>query len=299
MAVARGGAHRVGLRRIWVTLAFVAAAALAGIALVLFGWPLPPPAQAMPLPSVGTSLPPETWRPCTRRAPCLAVVIDDVGRDPRALRRLLALGLPLSYSVLPHARHTKLCVRALRAAGAEVLLHLPMEPADASALSDEPLVLGRRGELAAPLEASLAAVPGVSLINNHMGSAFTADKRAMRRLLRLLAARGIAFLDSRTSPETVGCRLAPSFGVPCLTRDVFLDDPNDPATVRYRLFRAARQARQRGWAIAIGHPLPRTLATLERELRGTGKFDGVRLVRVSRLLNPKGVSRRKTNRPPR
>ncbi|PID39331.1 MAG: hypothetical protein CSA65_09515 [Proteobacteria bacterium] len=221
-------------------------------------------------------------RACTPKEPCLAIVVDDVGRDVAALRELLRLPLPLSFSVLPHARHTGICVATLRAHRAELLLHVPMLPRDPGELTDEPLVLSPGRPIAGPLAASLAAVPGARAVNNHMGSAFTEDPVALGRFFRLLARRGLPFLDSRTTPRSQACAVAERWNVPCQTRDVFLDDPNDPATVRYRLTRAARRARRRGKAIAIGHPMPRTLAGLRRF---AGTSDAKLVVRLSEMTN--------------
>ena len=47
------------------------------------------------------------------------------------------------------------------------------------------------------LERDLDSVPGAVGVNNHMGSAATADPRLMRVVARVLARRGLFFVDSR------------------------------------------------------------------------------------------------------
>ena len=52
--------------------------------------------------------------------------------------------------------------------------------------------------------AALDAVPGVAGVNNHMGSAVTADRPMMEATIGVLAEKGLFFLDSRTSADSVG-----------------------------------------------------------------------------------------------
>ena len=76
--------------------------------------------------------------------------------------------------------------------------------------------------------------------------------------------RGLSFVDSRTSPLSVGDGLAAQLGIPHAPRDVFLDNNPAPRAILHQLAEAERLARRRGHALAIGHPYPTTLAVLER-----------------------------------
>jgi uncharacterized protein len=218
--------------------------------------------------------------PCTPAQPCLAIVVDDIGRDPMALRRLLALDAELTFAVLPHARHTAMSVAAIRARGRDLLLHLPMEPVDESKISDEPVLLRRARPIGAPLVDCLAAVPGAVAVNNHLGSALTQDRAAITEVLRQLAERALPFLDSRTSERSVACEAARTLELPCVERDVFLDDPRDRPSIERRFRAAVALARGRGWSVAIGHPHPTTIEAL-RSLLGSRE---IRVVGLSRVL---------------
>ena len=87
-------------------------------------------------------------------------------------------------------------------------------------------------ELAAGVSAALSAVPGARGVNNHMGSRFTADQDRMALVLGLLRKRGLYFVDSRTTAESVGYRLALAQGVPSAERHVFLDGDPTPEVIR-------------------------------------------------------------------
>jgi polysaccharide deacetylase 2 family uncharacterized protein YibQ len=137
-----------------------------------------------------------------------------------------------------------------------------------------------REENLARLRWGLGRAAGFVGINNHMGSKFTADAHSMMPIMEELRARGLVFLDSRTSPSSAGIRLAVAYGVPHAARDVFLDDDQTPAAIAKQLARLEQVARQHGSGIAIGHPHDTTIAALKAWLPLLGE-KGFALVPVS------------------
>ncbi len=200
--------------------------------------------------------------------PRLAIVVDDLGNDPRALERLLQIREPLTGAVLPGLPRSRETAIALSRAGKEVLLHLPMEPLDAQIQPGPGLIRDSMSssDVETTLQADLIDVPGAVGVNNHMGSKGTADRRIVTMLLQGLSRRRLFFLDSRTTSETVVPEEGARSGVVVLSRDVFLDDSADPDSIERQLDSAEDVARREGRAIAIGHPRPSTLAALERRL---------------------------------
>ncbi len=270
--------RQLGLR-IAVFTVGLAAAFAAGI---WFGSRRPPaPAEpgpgesaARPRPSAPTAPPAAKPRPAPPPAAYppaagarVAILFDDLGRSLREVEELESLGVPLAYAVLPFEPKTAEVAAELRRRGAEVLCHLPMEPKNGAdpgpgALTRE--MGGRR--LAEATRRALEAVPGAAGVNNHMGSGITADPEKMRAILSVLADRGLFFVDSRTSPDSVGYRVALDLGVPAAERRVFLDVDPSAEAVAAQFARLLDEARARGAAIAIGHPYPTTVAVLAREL---------------------------------
>jgi hypothetical protein len=234
-----------------------------------------------------SSVPAETT-PAPARPARIALVIDDLGRSTDDLVPLEKLGVAITYSVLPFEENTPAVVSQLRSRREEILLHLPMQPKSHEDPGPGALRLGmtddqlRTGTLTA-----LQAVPGAVGVNNHMGSGLSADARSMGTILRVLSSRGLFFLDSRTSPDSVGYRTALSLGVPAAERQVFLD--SDPGTepVHEQFRRLLDMARTRGAAVAIGHPHPDTLAVLTAEVP-RAKALGYDFVPVSYLLDRSG-----------
>ena len=218
----------------------------------------------------------------------IALVIDDLGHDVEDLRPLEALGVPVTYSVLPFEPQTPQVVAELRRRRAEILLHLPMEPKNGENPGPGALRQGMSdGELKQRTEAALAAVPGAVGVNNHMGSLLSSETGPMTTVLEVLAARGLFFLDSRTSADSVGYKVAIGMGVPAAERQVFLDGEATPEAIHQQFQRLLDVARGKGSAIAIGHPHPETLAALTREVP-KARAAGYEFVPVSYLLTRSG-----------
>lgn len=216
----------------------------------------------------------------------IAILIDDLGNDPAAVERISRWRTPFSAAVLPALAGSAPAARQLEASGVEVLLHLPMEPRGFPSVRPGPGVLllaQTDDELGRILEADLDTVPGAVGVNNHMGSAATADPRVMRVIMKVLARRRLFFVDSRTTDATVGEAEAHSAGVRAVSRRVFLDDVATEPAIERSLAELASRARREGSAVAIGHPHAATLAVLERELPRLQR-EGVRLVRVGELV---------------
>jgi polysaccharide deacetylase 2 family uncharacterized protein YibQ len=188
--------------------------------------------------------------------------------------------------VLPELAGSADAARDLAGSGKEVLLHLPMEPRGYPQVRPGPgvvLVSQTDDEIARTVENDLASVPGAVGVNNHMGSAATADLRVMRAVARVLSRRGLFFVDSRTTDATVALDVARDARVPAASRKVFLDDVQREDAIETSLAGLVEKAKAEGGAIAIGHPYPTTLAVLDRELPRLSAR-GVRLVRVSELV---------------
>jgi polysaccharide deacetylase 2 family uncharacterized protein YibQ len=237
-------------------------------------------------PEIATPAPPPEIAPGAGAR--VAVVIDDLGRSVADLDTLDALGVPLTYAVLPFESHTPEVAAELARRDREVLVHLPMEPVNGANPGPGALTraMGRR-ELVRATRAALAAVPGAVGVNNHMGSGLCTDRRAMRTVLGVLEKRGLYFLDSRTTADTVAYQVATSLGIPAAERQVFLDREPTPEEITHQFRRLLALARERGSATAIGHPHPETLEVLAREIPGAVER-GYDFVPVSFLLQRPG-----------
>lgn len=218
--------------------------------------------------------------------PKIALIIDDLGYRLEDGLRAARLPGPVAVAILPHTPHAAKLAHQADALGKEILLHLPMEAMEAAADPGPGAIDTRqtRDEIAAVLDADLEAVPLARAVSNHMGSLVTRDALRMGWLMAELRDRSsLFFVDSYTTAESVGLEVALQSGVRALRRDVFLDGDPAPDAIEREWQRLLARARERGFAIGIGHPRAATLEFLEREL-GKLQDAGVELVPLGTLL---------------
>src|SRR6185437_137967 len=196
--------------------------------------------------------------------PRIAVVIDGLGADRTATARAVALPPAVTLSFVAYADDLADQATAARRAGHELLLHVPMEPVSVSAAIGA-YGLGRNlphDELVRRLLWALARFDSYVGVDTHMGTAFATDEPAMQVVMAELKRRGLLYLDARAVPTAPAAVAARNFGVPYAARDIFLDGEQAAVAVDVRLALLVKLARERGSAIAIGHPHDATLAAL-------------------------------------
>lgn len=215
----------------------------------------------------------------------LSVVIDDVGNDLGALARFLEVPGEITFAVLPRRRYSEDAARMIADAGKEAILHLPMEPVgEQDPGAGAILVSLTEMEIDSVIEENLRTVPGAVGVNNHMGSRATASPAVMDAVLTSVGRRGLFFLDSRTSVETVGAETASRLGVPHLERTVFLDNDPNPDAIKAQLRKGMSLAAEHGHAVVIGHITVPALADVLIELQPELLKQGFEVMRLSDLV---------------
>jgi uncharacterized protein len=218
--------------------------------------------------------------------PRLAIILDDLGTDAASADAVLALHYPLTVSVLPNHPHSSEFAEAAHRRGFQVMLHLPMQSVGNEASEPQQLHSGMNSsQMSQNLAEMLAGVPYAVGVNNHQGSLATSDSALMEDLMLILRDRQLFFIDSRTTAATVAYDTAEREGVRCAFRNVpFLDDVQEESAIRRQLELAIRGTKEKGEAIAIGHPHPETLRVLN-EMLPQMQAQGVRLVHASDLVH--------------
>tara|TARA_B100001123_G_scaffold226932_1_gene255369 strand:+ start:2949 stop:3953 length:1005 start_codon:yes stop_codon:yes gene_type:complete len=197
--------------------------------------------------------------------PLIAIVIDDLGLNESNTEAAIALPSYVTLSFLPYSRSLSVHTSSARAAGHELLAHIPMEPMS-SVFDPGPnalLTSHEESEITKRLRWHLAQFSGYVGVNNHMGSRFTAWAIGMRAVMGELKKRDLFFLDSRTTAATIGKPVAHEIGVPYLYRNVFLDNDPDPDAIAQQLLLTEEIAKNNGFVVAIGHPKKVTLNALK------------------------------------
>ncbi|MGC9196060.1 MAG: divergent polysaccharide deacetylase family protein [Syntrophobacteraceae bacterium] len=215
-----------------------------------------PSASAVKAPALPPAAPPSppavpgiTW-------PKLAIVIDDFGPNIGIARKFASLPFPVTLSVLPFEAYSTQIARMAHSKGCDVILHLPMEPLN-SRINPGPgalLVSMSSSQIRLCVTAALHISPYFDGVNNHEGSKMTMDAKGMQTLMSVLKDRRLFFIDSMTINKSVGWKEARRRGVATFKRDVFLDDSTQVSAIGKQIARAVKIARERGAALAIGHP---------------------------------------------
>ena len=216
----------------------------------------------------------------------LAIILDDLGNDRAAADAIFALPYPLTISVLPNHTHSVDIAEEAHRRGYEVMLHLPMQSVGKEMPEAQELHPGMpAGDIPVLFEQMMQSVPNAAGVNNHQGSQATADPALMEELMPVLQKWNLFYVDSRTTAATVAYDTAQRFGVRSGFRNVpFLDDVAEVSAVRKQLELALRGAKDKGEAIAIGHPHPATLQALN-EILPQAEARGVHLVYASDLVH--------------
>jgi hypothetical protein len=226
----------------------------------------------------------------------VVIVIDDFGPDAGIAQKFASLPFPVTISVLPFQAHSRDIAQMAHQAGREVILHLPMEPLDRGADPGRgALLLSMSGkQIRQSIEAALDTSPFFEGVNNHMGSRITQDVRIMKTLMSELKRRDLFFIDSMTTSDSVGWKMAQELSVPTLKRDIFLDDNPSQDAINAQIAKLVEIAKTQGMALAIGHPHAETLRSLQAAAARLGE-EGIEPVTARSLIKGELKEGRKVN----
>ena len=218
--------------------------------------------------------------------PKIAIVIDDLGGENKISQELLRWDLPVTFSILPFTPYSKTLAGEAHRKGREIILHLPMEPRGYPQVRPgEGVLLEEMDEtnLLRQLSKDIEAVPYINGVSNHMGSRLMEDPEKIKIVLSELKRRGLFFLDSRTTPQTIGLQVAQSVGLKAMERSIFIDNSSAEEDIKKQLERLIQISLSKGKAIGIGHPHPSTIKSL-KEMIPKMKEMGIELVPLSGVM---------------
>lgn len=226
-------------------------------------------------------------RNAARRTKKIVLIVDDVGYDDKYLSALTSLNVKLNFAVIPGTPNARRSAEMLGRRGFEVLCHLPMEPLghpDVSAGAGAILTSMTSAEVRSTTRQHIRSIPYARGVNNHMGSRATTDRRVMGAVMDVLEQEGAYFVDSMTTPDSLGVEVARGRGVRVVSRNVFLDHDVAEAAVRKQLSSLVAIAEQKGIAVGIAHLHPATVSVLQQEVPRL-EARGFRFVSAAEAVN--------------
>ncbi len=225
----------------------------------------------------------------------IAIIIDDLGYKFKQDKRAINLPGQVSLAFLPHTPYLKPLAKKAYKKGKDIMLHLPMQAIldtfylGPGALKDKMT----EQEFKQSVRRSIASVPHIKGVNNHMGSLITSQKTKMKWLMDELSKTKLFFVDSRTTVKTVAEQIANQYHIQNTRRNVFLDHELNLPAIEFQFNRLVKLAKKNGFAVAIGHPFNKTLDVLEEKLPLLESM-GVKLIPISQLIKYQSEQKQRT-----
>ena len=185
----------------------------------------------------------------------LIFVFDDGGQNLAHLESFLKLPIPITIAVLPRLVHSVESAQKIRNSGNELMLHQPMQALNSKVNPGPGAITPQMSEdeIIATLFYNINEIGPIAGMNNHEGSAITADAEKMAVILKMANEEGIYFLDSRTNSETKVPYVANLMGYSYYERNIFLDNEKTNENALQELKKGLAIANKNGSVIMIGH----------------------------------------------
>ena len=222
------------------------------------------------------------------RKPRIAIIISNLGLSSTytaTALKMMPKNVTLSFSHI--APKLKNWVRDARQNGFEVLIDLPMEPIEFPQNDpgrDTLLTTLSEVENLNRLEHIMVQAGGfVGLLATH-GSKFTLSSEVLLPVLKSIKARGLLYVDSRSTSRSVGPELSSSIQLPRAFNNIFIDKNPSAGNINTKLKELEMIAKKKKFALAIAQPLPITLELLNNWIKGL-KAKGIALAPVSAIAD--------------
>jgi len=197
------------------------------------------------------------------KRPKLVIIIDDISQKWQ-LKRLKSLGIKVTPSIFPPNKmnmKNHLLAKNLN----HFMVHLPLESKSKQMNKMHKTIFSYYStkQIQNRVKEIRKLFPNAKYINNHTGSKFSKNYKASKRLYKALVDNGFIFIDSRTSKYTKFGKISKEFNRRYLKSDHFIDNRLSVQATLKEIKRGVQIAKQKGYAIIIGHPHPTTFKALK------------------------------------
>lgn len=225
------------------------------------------------------------------RGPHIAIVISGLGIGAAATGNAISKLPPsVTLAFAPYGTEMPRWAGRARTKGHELLLQLPMEPADYPDNDPGPQTLVSALTTEQNLDRLhwlLSRLQGYVGVMNLMGARFTANEAALSPILRDVAKRGLLYLDDGAAPKSVAAQIASSIQAPFLKADLVIDTAPNWSEIDAALAKLEAIAAERGSAVGIASASPVAIERIARWAKAA-ESRGIKIVPLSVLyLRPK------------
>ena len=218
----------------------------------------------------------------------IAFVVLDIGRATEPLfQSIETSGIPFTVALRPDQPGVARASRALRAAGREIFLRLPMEPLgypNVDPGKDAILLDLSRVEIEERINRCLSTVGSAQGVITRLGSAAVNDPDVIRAVLGEVKRRNLLFIDAHGAGPSLVEEVGEEIGARTIPLGGTLDGSGTTtAAVRARLKQLVQTAIQRGTLAVTFKASYLFLTVLEAE-RAKWIEQGIEVVPASRLV---------------
>jgi uncharacterized protein len=195
--------------------------------------------------------------------PRVAVIVTGLGLGREASQRAIdELPPAVTLAFSPYAENLGPMLRRAREKGHEILLAVPMEPADPKRRDAGPAALSvthSEGATRQRFNWMLGRINSHIGVIGDLGDRFARDPVAMKPLFEEMAAKRLLYVENRLeSPEASGI----ANGVPMASVMVWLDRDLSAEAIGREAAEAEAQAKRGGSVVVVARPYPATLDRL-------------------------------------
>jgi polysaccharide deacetylase 2 family uncharacterized protein YibQ/uncharacterized membrane protein YciS (DUF1049 family) len=214
-------------------------------------------------PAITYTKPKKTPLNTKKTKPKLVIILDDVSFNYQ-VKAIKSIPFTITPSFFPPTKthpNTPIYAKEFK----DYMVHVPMQALHFS--RPEPNTMNidwSYYQIKNRIDEIKTIFPNVKFINNHTGSKFTANLQSMKYLFKALKEDNLGFVDSRTTPLTKAKIVQNLYHIPFFERNIFLDNKNSVKYIQNQLKKAVLMAKEKGYAIAIGHPHYSTIKALKQ-----------------------------------
>lgn len=204
--------------------------------------------------------------------PQIALIFDDLGESLKELKDIYDLDIPVTLSIIPGLKFSKNIAHIGARCNFSIFIHLPLQPKQEKStysktdkykfISSSQSKRENKNILKYYLNYMRIAIG----LNNHMGSAATEDSELMNFVLDDIKRKGLVFVDSRTSLESVAYDLASQKKIVCGYNEGFLDSVDSVEAIEKKIEELVIKAQEKSKIIVIAHPRKNTIEVLREKL---------------------------------
>lgn len=197
------------------------------------------------------------------KKPKLVIVIDDI-HSKEQIKTINDLQMKITPSIFPPyplSKHSNLLANDVK----NYMIHLPMQSGNKQFNKQYKTLMTSFSDkqIEARVKELRQLFPNGIYVNNHTGSTYTQNYRAMKKLYNTLRQEGFVFVDSYTIASSKVRKIAHEFGDAYVSRDIFIDNEHKVSSIHKQLKKAVVIAKKKGYALVIGHPHKVTMKALK------------------------------------